>query len=156
MKEKGQTMNDKLDKSTGGLGLLANGSSALWDVSVDEALDQEQWFLELDGPETYLVFQLQDLKVIPAALRFLQSSLRPNSIGAAQRNHKDEVALALGRFGPAAVSLLKDNEDVPRCFLVVGSKGRSVMRLSLAERDIKMLIEALSQVVEALPVGSDE
>jgi hypothetical protein len=135
---------------------LANGSSPLWDVAVDEALDQDQLFLELDGPETYVVFQLQDLKVVPAALRFLQSSLEPIPIGNERGKHDEEAALALGRFGSASVSLLKDNEEVPRCFLVIGSKGRSVLRLSLGERDIKMLIEALSQVVEALPADSDD
>jgi hypothetical protein len=149
-------MNDKLDKPTGGLGLLANGSSALWDVAVDESLDQDQWFLELDGPETYLVFQLQALNVVPAAIRVLQSARQVSPIRSRQSKKDDANALVLGRFGSASVSLLKDNEGVPRCFLVVGSKGRSVLRLSLEERDIKMLIEALSQVVEALPARSDE
>src|SRR5205085_10299381 len=61
---------------TNGLGLLANGSSRRWDVAVDESLDRDEWSFEIEGPQTYLVFQLQDLNVIPAALAFLRAGPR--------------------------------------------------------------------------------
>lgn len=139
-------MNNKDDQLTEGLGLVANGSSGRWHVAVDESLDRNEWSLELDGPQTYLVLQLQDLKVIPNALRFLQAGPRPGN----------ESALTLGLFGSASVSLLWDNEDFPRCFLVIGPEAGSTLRLSLGAEDIQMLIEALRQVVEDLPQVSGE
>src|SRR5262245_64933289 len=147
---KGGSMNQEIDQPTPRLGLLANGSSRRWDVAVDEPLDGDEWSLELDGPQTYLVFQLRDLKVISEAVRFLQS--RPSSDPASRRDEEADVAeLTLGRFGSAAVSLIWDNEDFPRCFLVIGPKARSTLRLSLDAEDIRMLSEALRQVMNDLP-----
>jgi hypothetical protein len=60
-------------------------------------------------------------------------------------------ALQLGCFGSASVILQWDNEDFPRCFLIVGPNARAVLRVSLFSEDIAMLAEALEQVVEDLP-----
>ena len=139
-------MANKIDQTTDDLGLLANGSSRRWDIAVDASLDRDEWSLEIDGPQTYLVFQLQDLSVIPAALRFLESG--PPS------GPRHDSALTLGRFGSASVSLVWDNEDFPRCFIVIGPKARSTLRLSLESEDIQMVIEALRQVVRDIPQDS--
>jgi hypothetical protein len=145
-------MNGNAERVPGGLGLVANGSSRRWDVAVDESLDREnEWSLEIDGPATYLVFQLRDLQAVSEALDFLQS--RSHRKPSQERPPAAERAdsLTLGTFGTASVSLLWDNEDFPRCFLVVGPRARSTMRLSLDQDDIAMLVEALEQVVEGLP-----
>jgi len=148
-------MRNKLDQSDGNLGLLANGSSRRWDIAVDESLGRREWDLEIDGPQTYLVFQVRDLEVIPAALRFLQSGLQQDQNRLVHERGERAAALTLGRFGSGAVSLLWDNEDFPRCFIVVGPKARSTLRLSLEAEDIRMFIEALRQVVEDLPQSTN-
>jgi hypothetical protein len=56
----------------------------------------------------------------------------------------------IGYFGRAPVSLLWDNEHQDRCFLVVGPKSRSTLRLSFCTRDITTLREALGQLREDL------
>jgi hypothetical protein len=120
------------------LGLVALGATRRWDVAVDESLDGIGWSLELDGPQAYLVFQLQDLSVIPAALTYLQSA--PTG----------DDGLVLGRFGSAAVSLIWDNEAPPRCFLIVGPDEHATLRLSFDGEDIRMLLEAFSQIASEL------
>lgn len=140
------------DRPAGGLGLLANGSSRRWDLAVDESPEGDEWSLEIDGPQTYLVFQLRELSVIPRALRFLQAG--PGSTRA--KGGPEEEALYLGRFGSASVSLHWDNESFPRCFLVIGPKARSTLRLSFEAEDIQMLSEALLQVVKDLPLAASE
>ena len=136
-------MSNPVDSSTERWGLLANSSSRLWDIAVDELLNGEEWVLELDGPQTYLVFQLKDLKVLETALQLLESG--PPS------GRNCESSLTLGRFGSASVSLVWDNEDFPRCFLIVGPHPRSTLRVVLNGEDIQMLIEALREVVQDLP-----
>jgi hypothetical protein len=49
-----------------------------------------------------------------------------------------------------------DNEDFPRCFLVVGSQARSTFRVSLHVEDIQSLIEAFEQVVADIPEGAEK
>jgi hypothetical protein len=148
-------MKDGIDRPAEGLGLLAHGSSRRWDVSVDQSLDRDEWSLEIDGPQTYLVFQLQDLRVIPKALRFLQSG--PGSNEAKGRHDKtEEGALHLGRFGSATVTLVWDNEDFVRCFIVIGPKARSTLRLSLETEDIHMLTGAFRQVMNDMPQAAKE
>ena len=139
-------MNRNSEKPTNGFGLLANGSSRLWDVAVDESLDRDnEWLAEIEGPTSYLVFQLRDLNVVAEACRFL--SARPNS----NRQRSADDTLTIGKFGSATVSLVWDNEQLPRCFIVVGPKARYTARLTLESEDVRMLAEALHQVASDLP-----
>jgi hypothetical protein len=137
-------MNDDLNRRTSRLGLLASAAAHRWELAVDEALDRNDWSLEVEGPQIYLVFQLEDLRALPAALRFLESG--PDGEG----------TLTLGRFGSASVSLLWDNEDFRRCFLVVGPKARSTLRVSLGAEDIDMVIQALRRLLKQIPQGYGE
>src|SRR5437660_8204925 len=106
-------MGQRVEKSAGGYGLVANGSSPRWDVAIDEVLDREnEWSAEIEGPNVYLVLRLHDLRVISEAIRFLNLQ-QPGGGG----------ALPLGKFGAAAVSLEWDNEPPPRCFLVIGPRA---------------------------------
>src|SRR5947209_18654994 len=149
-------MKNKFDKPTEGLGLLANGSSRRWDIAVDESLNRDEWSLEIDGPRTYLVFQLQDLKVLRTALCFLQSASGSDQARGWSGGQDNGAALTLGRFGSAAVSLVWDDEDFPRCFIIIGPRARSTLRVGLEGEDITMFIEALRQVVEDLPEPAGE
>jgi hypothetical protein len=146
-------MNRDAEKSVGNFGLLANGSSRLWDVAVEEALDREQeWFAELDGPHVYLVFQVVNLEVPSRALKFLRQRLAsPRKADQPLGTGGEDDTLTIGRFGSASVSLMWDNEQFPRCFVVIGPKARSTMRLTLQGQEIESLAEALQQVVDELP-----
>jgi hypothetical protein len=132
-------MGQQAERSAGSYGLSANGTSPWWDVAIDESLDREgEWSAEIEGPNVYLVLRLRDLQVIAEAVRFLGS---PDAGG----------TLVLGKFGAASVSLEWDNEPPLRCFLVIGPRARSTMRLSLDGEDVRMLREALRQVEADLP-----
>jgi hypothetical protein len=98
-------MNHRNDRPTGKLGLVANGSSGKWDVALDETLDGNEWFLEIDGPQAYLVFQLRDPEVVAEAMRFLQSPPGPGGTGRGEAGE-----LLLGTFDSASVSLVWDDE----------------------------------------------
>jgi hypothetical protein len=137
-------MNERIDRQTGGWGLLATGSAGRWSVDVDESRDDGAWSLEIDGPQVYLALQLLDLEVVRRALAFLQS---PPSSGW----RKEDATLALGRFGSASATLIWDHESPPRCFIAIGPEARSVLRISLEVEDIEMMIEALRQAAEDLP-----
>src|SRR5262249_37920709 len=139
-------MRNVLDLPTERLGLLANGSSRRWDVAVDESLDGDGWTLELDGPQTYLVFPLRDLSVLSKMLRFLQEG--PGS-------NETKSPLHLGRFGSSAIPLVWENENSPRCFPVIGPRAGATLRLSREADDIAMLRDALQQVLNALPQAAD-
>jgi hypothetical protein len=149
-------MNDDFVHPGGQWGLLANGSSGRWDIAVDEAWDREEWSLTIEGPRTHLAFQLQDLSVIPTALRFLQEGLHAWQGLDRTGSKAGEDALTLGRFGSASVSLRWDNEDFPRCFIVIEAQAGSTMFISLDATDVQMLIEALQQVVQDLPPAAGE
>jgi hypothetical protein len=140
------------EQQGGRYGLLANGSSQLWDIAVDESLDREgEWLLELDGRTTYLVFQLRDLGVISGAIAFLQRGLNTPEGPNRRLRVEDGEALTLGTFNKSTVCLLWDDESPLRCFLIIGPQARSTMRLALQRDDIEMLLEALRQVAADLP-----
>jgi hypothetical protein len=114
-------------------------SAAAWAVAIDESDNSEGWQIEIDSPHIYLTFQVADLAIIRRGVELLQLTLTSED---ARRCHefvryRDEVAL--GYFNGTAVHLLRDNEDFPRCFLVIGPTARSTLRLSLEEGDIPAL-----------------
>jgi hypothetical protein len=145
-------MDRSSERSPNGFGLLANGSSGRWDVAVDESLDRaDEWSVQIEGPHVYLAFQPRDLGVVSEVIRFLDPPPDGDS-GAGRRVRSGQnEALTLGNFGAASVSLVWDNEDFPRCFVIVGPRAGATMRLSLLEEDVKMLLEAFRQVARDLP-----
>src|SRR5437899_2744265 len=100
------TMNRELDTSGEEFGLAAYGSSGRWAVAVHESLARDEWSVEIEGPQTYLDFQLRDLAVVSEALRFLRAGPRGGRHGKAT----EDDALVLGRFNSASVSLVWDDE----------------------------------------------
>jgi hypothetical protein len=133
-------MKADTDRPEERFGLLATGSCGRWVVDVDES-DGGDYYLDLDGPTVYLVVRLSALSVLDRARRYLET---PPSGGA--------EGIQLGQFGSAPVSLMWDNEEFARCFLIV-SEAQCTLRVSLDEEDIRMLREALRQVVADLPVS---
>jgi hypothetical protein len=139
------------EQQDGEYGLLANGSSRLWDVAIDESLEREgEWLLELNGRTNYLVFQIHKLSVIREAIDSLQRGLNTPE-KSDQRLRVEAAPLTLGYFGTSAVWLMWDEESPLRCFLIVGPNARSTMRLTLHREDIEMLLEAMRQVAKGLP-----
>ncbi len=131
-------MPHDVNESNEPFGLLACGSSGRWTVDLDESMDGTKWSLQLDGPQIYLAFAVEDLGVIGNALAYLRL----------MRNRDSQ--LTLGHFSSASVSLFWDNEDNERCFLIVGPRARSTLRVSLQAEDTRMLAEALEQVLDDL------
>jgi hypothetical protein len=132
-------MKPDADELSGQYGLLACGSAGCWTIDLDESGEGTQWSLQLDGPQAYLAFAVDDLDLIAQAREYLRA-------GQARTE-----ALPLGQFGSASVSLHWDNEDGQRCFLIVGPTARSALRLTLSAEDTKMLADAFDQIVEDLP-----
>jgi len=121
---------------------LASGSSDRWSVAIDESLDGSEWTLELDGPQTYLVAELPGLKTVAELHQFLQSA--PDL----PTHHEP---FALGQFGPFPVLLRWDNEEIPRCFIIIGGDSLASLRITLDESDVRMIAEAMEQVIAELP-----
>lgn len=142
-------MSCEVEPSADGWELLANGSSGRWDVAVEEALDREEWSFEIDGPGTYLTFQLRGLQAVSDALAYLQARTGREA-GEAGRGGPAADALPLGHFGSASVSLALDDEAPPCCFIVVGPKARSTFRVALGMEDVSEVIQSLEQVVADL------
>lgn len=146
-------MDRPSEKAAKGFGLLANGSSRLWAVDIDESDCGDEWSMQLDGPQVYLAFQLRDLGVVSEVIRLLQAPPYGAARSDRQTSTEPNEAVTLGKFGTAPVSLVWDDEDFPRCFVIVGPDARSALRLSLGPEDIEMLLQAFQQVAEDLPHG---
>src|SRR5262249_49963199 len=90
-----------------------------WSVAIDESSEGKDWLLEIDSPHVYLTVRVADLFILSRAVDLLNSALAIPSPGqkSAFLPNRDEIVF--GRFGESPVSLLRDNEDFPRCFLVI-------------------------------------
>jgi hypothetical protein len=139
------------DLTSGSVGLLANGSCRVWDVAIEESFDRDnEWSLEIDGPTVYLVLQLHDLDVISKVVDFLNERLSGHPSQRPLRKSRAGESLLIGKFGQTSVELVWDNEEAARCFLVIGPRARSTLRVTLQEDDARMLLEALRQVADDL------
>jgi hypothetical protein len=134
--------------------LLANGSSGGWSVDVDESPDGTAWTLQIESAQAYLVFRLAELGLIHGALDFLKAGLRLDPKGRDLEELGKHGEFAFGWFGSASVALRWDRgEDFRRCFLIIGQTAHSTLHLSLFEDDVRMIVEALQQVVAGLPAA---
>lgn len=131
-------MTHDSDDHDGGFLLLACGTSGRWRVDVDESTGGTEWSIQLDAPQIYLDFSLQELEAVRRARDYLRDRTRTGP-------------LSLGRFDNAEVSLYWDDEDFDRCFLIVGAKARGALRITLDVTDTDELAAALDQVIEDLP-----
>jgi len=131
------------------LALLAIGSSGPWEIAIDQTTSgRERWFAQVEGPSIGLYFEIPALKVIDEAIRFLSGTPRPPRASFA--NSTGNATLAFGNSGAASVSLIRDDEFTDRYFLVVESKGKRVVQLTVAGNDLTYLSEALAQVKEEI------
>jgi hypothetical protein len=140
-------MNQHPDNAAQDLEALPGGREARWSVSVDELADNTNWLLEIDSPELYLTFEVADLSVLDKAIALLNSTLNGQSAAGKREFVAKTDDVALGHFSRASVHLLRDNEDFPRCFVVVGPGSRSTLRISLYEDGIRAFANALAQAM---------
>lgn len=122
------------------VGLLAIGSSGSWEVSIDQTTQgRDRWFAQIEGPSVYIYFEIASLEVIDQAIGFL-SQVEDLS------NSGDSLALANGKT--PQIVLLRDDEFADRFFLLVETSNRSVVRLTLAGKDLADLADALRDAKE--------
>jgi hypothetical protein len=128
---------------------MAIGSSGPWEIAIDQTTSgRDRWFAQIEGPSICLYFEIPALKTIDQAVRFLSEAPRPPRAGFA--NSTRNGTLALGSSGMTSVGLIRDDEFTDRYFLVVESKGRTVVRLTVAGDDLTHLSGALGQVQEEI------
>lgn len=141
-KQRGQSENNNE-----AVGLMANGSSGGWEVSVDEATKgPERWFIQLEGPSAYFSFEIPSSETIATALKFLGGGSSPK--GAHGRFSPENGSLVLGKYQQTSVILVRDDEYEDRYFLMIGQDTDVVVRYTIAGQDLKDIREALRQASE--------
>jgi hypothetical protein len=121
---------------------------AEWVVAIDEAQDDETWTIEIDSPGLYLTFRLDALSAVRRAVEILDRSV--NLQGASGKKYSpEEDEINLGNFGGAVVQLIRDNEDFPRCFIVVGPRSRSTLRVGISGDNIRIFTQALRDALQS-------
>jgi hypothetical protein len=133
-----------------GLGLLANGSSGPWEISVDETISgTERWFAQIEGTSVYLYFEIHSPNILREAVEFLAPPRdRKSESSTSSQSHG---RLMISKDEGVPVSLVRDDEYEDRCFIVVGPGDSPIVRLSFAGVDLEDLIEALRQVEQDIP-----
>lgn len=132
------------------LGLLANGSSGPWEVSIDETLTGlERWFAQIEGPLISLCFEISSLEIVAKVVRFL----KPLATGKGQPSRRGggSFELVLSKASQTPVSLVRDDEFDDRCFVLVGRADSPIIRCSLTGADSHHILKALDQVKKDLP-----
>jgi hypothetical protein len=125
------------------LGLLANGSSGPWEVSVDETISgTERWFAQIEGPSVYVSFEIPSPDIVGEAVKFLTS---PHDKQKNTASAGGKCGLSIGKSPGIPVSLVRDDEYEDRYFIIVGQGDSPVVRYSFAGEDLKDLVEALRQ-----------
>lgn len=131
-----------------GLGLLANGSSGSWEVSIDETVvGKERWFAQVEGPSLWLYFEIPSPEIIPRAIQFLlprgtKKEVMPGCFS------RSSDRLDIGVAGETLVCLVKDDEYQDRYYFALGPGDSPIVRYSVAGEDRDNLVEALRQVEE--------
>jgi hypothetical protein len=122
-------------------GLLACGSSNQWQIDVDESQDGSAWALQFEGPNFCLRFAIPELQVVHKLLAYLQGRAA---------EEKNGISLTLGVFGLAAVSVIHDDEIPTRWAIRIHAESNGWMHFTLDQADVRMIIDALEQVIDQL------
>jgi hypothetical protein len=132
------------------VGLLANGSSGEWEVSIDETTSGvERWYAQIEGPAISFYFEIPSVDIVGEMLRFLAcdpAAAKRSPNGSDQRNG----SLVIGKDKKTPITLFKDDEYSDRFFVVVGQTDRPLVRFVIAGMDAVKIAEALRQVQEDL------
>jgi hypothetical protein len=129
------------------LGLLANGSSGQWDVAIDETTSGvERWFVQIEGPIVSFYFEITSPKVVEKMIQFFEERTKKPHNKSTGKN----CSLSIGESEGSPVTLVKDDEQADRYFLLVGLENRPMARFTLAGADVVSLTSALRQAKEDL------
>jgi hypothetical protein len=132
------------------LGLMAIGSAGGWDVAIDETTSgAPRWFVQIEGPSVYLSFEVQSPSVIDKLVEFLTDSTKAGK-GSPELSAPSDGKLVIGKSKDEPVTFVKDDEFPDRYFLVVETKRKLVVRVTLAKTDLKSLVSALRQAKDDL------
>jgi hypothetical protein len=137
------------------IGLRANGSSGAWEVSIDETISgRNRWFVQIEGRSVYLYFEIPSLEIVAKIISFLTpvQAGRPRIGNLPSRSSKGVLKISKAKGN--SVTLISDDEYIDRYFLVVGPTASPLARLTLAGKDLRNLISALSQIEEELTAPS--
>jgi hypothetical protein len=141
-KQRGQ-----LEMDNENLGLMANGSSGGWEVSVDETTKgPERWFVQLEGPSIYFSFEIPSPEMIATALDFLEG--HPSPKGTHSQFSAGNGSLILGNHRQRPLILVRDDEYKDRYFLMVGEEADVFVRYTISGQDFMDIREALRQALE--------
>src|SRR2546429_6354439 len=104
----------------GSFGLLANGSSGPWEITIDETTaGPDRWYAQIEGPSVTFCFEIPSLDVVGKMIQFLESRQPP-----ARKRSDDSTdwngSLLIGKDKRTPVTLVKDDEYEDRFFLAVG------------------------------------
>jgi len=134
---------DTISNDPSGFGLLAIGSSAGWEVAVDETVASgSPWFIQIDGPTIHLRFEIASLAIMRDIANFL---------GTGDGGHAAQwKEIPIGRIGDAPVVLTRDDEFPDRCFLWIGRRAGVGAQLSIAGKDLAGLAAAARQAADEL------
>ena len=131
------------------LGLLANGSSGSWEVSIDESVSgAERSFAQIEGPSLWLYFEIPSPDIIPKIIQFLLPPGTKREEMPSCSSGSGGKLLDISEPEETPVSLVRDDEYKDRCFIVVGRSDSPIVRFSVAGEDLNNLVEALRQVEE--------
>jgi hypothetical protein len=134
-------------------GLLANGISGQWEISIDETTKgEDRWFAQIEGPTIYFSFEIPSVDIVKEMFKFLkpQPATIPYSL---VDSEESKCSLLLSKDKKIPVNLVKDDEYPDRFFVVVGKMDNHIVRFVLAGKDIEEIADALRQVEEDLKDG---
>lgn len=125
----------KRTKPTAEFGLAALGVSGPWEISLDQTTaGPPKWSLDIDGPVADVSFDIASPSVVAEAIEFLTNS----------GDGRDRLSLAKGKLTP--VVLVRDDEFRDRFFLAIGPEDRPVIRLTIANDDLRHVVRALQSI----------
>jgi len=128
------------------LGLMANGSSGQWEVSVDETTSgPDRWFLQIEGPTCYFSIEIPTPAMVQKVFEFLgEHNASGNLVSSVTET---PTSLTIGNSKGSPVILTKDDEYTDRYFLLFGQKDAHA-RFTIADQDLKAITEALRQAID--------
>jgi hypothetical protein len=135
------------------IGLLANGTSGTWEVSIDETISgRERWFAQIEGRSVYLYFEIASLDTVIKTRRFLTSDRDGCRRIGESRSTLIKESLRISKAKTTSVTLIRDDEYADRFFFVVGPIASPIVRLSLMGKDVRDLVRALQQIEQDIGV----
>jgi hypothetical protein len=143
----GTTRNMPKNGANERLGLAAIGSDGGWEVAIDETTSGAQkWFAQIEGQSVYLHFAIPSPSVIDKMIEFLTAP--PKADNGLQSCQDGEIVI--GKYKEEPVTLVRDDEFSDRYFVVVETKHKLVIRITVGGADLRSLVTALRQAKEDL------